>query len=73
VTCAYRGHIWNVADVGAQPFGCSFGYTTAADGFAGWVAHWVAGKTGTTSQTYCQANCHKLRFRRLRSSVRPSR
>jgi len=26
------------------PFGRSFGYTTAADGFAGWAAHWAAGK-----------------------------
>ncbi len=44
VTGTHRGHIWNVTDVGAQPFGRSFGYTTAADGFAGWAAHWAAGK-----------------------------
>jgi hypothetical protein len=44
VTGTHRGHIWQKVDVGAQPFGRSFGYTTAADGFAGWAAHWAAGK-----------------------------
>jgi hypothetical protein len=44
VAGAHRGHIWNVTDVGAQPFGRSFGYTTATDGFAGWATHWAAGK-----------------------------
>jgi hypothetical protein len=44
VAGTHRGHIWNLADVGAQPFGRSFGYTTAADGFAGWAGHWAAGK-----------------------------
>jgi hypothetical protein len=44
VTGAHRGHIWFVTDVGAAPFGAEFGYTTAEPGFAGWVAHWAAGK-----------------------------
>jgi hypothetical protein len=43
VTGIHRSHVWNVTDVGAQSFGRSFGYTTAADGLAGWVAHWVTG------------------------------
>ncbi len=44
VTGPHRGHIWHIADVGAMPFGAEFGYTTSAPGFAGWVAHWAAGK-----------------------------
>ncbi|MER5475826.1 SMI1/KNR4 family protein [Streptomyces sp. NPDC002734] len=44
VTGPHRGHIWNVTDVGALPFGAEFGHTTAESGFAGWVAHWAAGK-----------------------------
>ncbi|TQE23703.1 SMI1/KNR4 family protein [Streptomyces ipomoeae] len=44
VTGPHRGHIWHVTDVGALPFGREFGYTSAAPGFAGWVAHWAAGK-----------------------------
>lgn len=44
VTGPQRGHIWQITDVGAQPFGRSFGHTTAAPGFAGWVAHWAAGR-----------------------------
>lgn len=35
VTGAQRGYVWNICDVGAQPFGRSFGHTTASDGFAG--------------------------------------
>ncbi|MFD9109582.1 SMI1/KNR4 family protein [Streptomyces bottropensis] len=44
VTGPHRGHIWHVTDVGALPFGAEFGHTTSAPGFAGWVAHWAAGK-----------------------------
>jgi hypothetical protein len=44
VTGPHRGHIWNITDVGAVPFGAEFGCTTAEPGFAGWVAHWAAGK-----------------------------
>ncbi|MFF3332065.1 SMI1/KNR4 family protein [Streptomyces sp. NPDC002888] len=44
VTGPQRGQIWHVTDVGAMPFGAEFGFTTAARGFAGWVAHWAAGK-----------------------------
>ncbi|MFD4873653.1 SMI1/KNR4 family protein [Streptomyces sp. NPDC058420] len=44
VTGPRRGHIWHITDVGAMPFGAEFGYTTSAPGFAGWVAHWAAGK-----------------------------
>ena len=44
VTGPQRGHIWHVTDVGAMPFGAEFGFTTSAPGFAGWVAHWAAGK-----------------------------
>jgi hypothetical protein len=44
VTGAHRGQVWNITDVGAQPFGRSFGYTTAAVGFAGWAVHWASGK-----------------------------
>lgn len=44
VTGAHRGHVWTIADVGTQPFGRSFGYTSAAEGFAGWAAHWAAGR-----------------------------
>ncbi|MFC8722261.1 SMI1/KNR4 family protein [Kitasatospora sp. NPDC057198] len=43
VTGPHRGHIWMVTDVGATPFGAEFGHTTAASGFAGWVAHWHTG------------------------------
>ncbi|PGH06796.1 hypothetical protein AJ79_06438 [Helicocarpus griseus UAMH5409] len=44
VTGEHRGQIWNIADVGAGPFGAPFGNTTAQPGFAGWVLHWAAGK-----------------------------
>lgn len=44
VTGEHRGQVWNIADVGAQPFGRSFGYTTAGEGFAGWIAHWASGR-----------------------------
>jgi hypothetical protein len=44
VTGPHRGHIWHVTEVGAMPFGAEFGHTTSAPGFAGWVAHWAAGK-----------------------------
>jgi hypothetical protein len=44
VTGPHRGHIWQVTDVGAVPFGAEFGYTSAEPGFVGWVAHWAAGK-----------------------------
>ncbi|WP_330456851.1 SMI1/KNR4 family protein [Streptomyces sp. NBC_00820] len=44
VTGPMRGHIWQVTDVGALPFGAPFGHTTAEPGFAGWVRHWAAGK-----------------------------
>jgi len=44
VTGPHRGHVWQVVDVGAQPFGVEFGYTTARSGFAGWVRHWVERK-----------------------------
>ncbi|MEU6066807.1 SMI1/KNR4 family protein [Streptomyces sp. NPDC047082] len=44
VTGPHRGRIWNITDVGAAPFGAEFGHTTASGGFAGWVAHWAAGK-----------------------------
>jgi hypothetical protein len=44
VTGPHRGHIWNISDVGAVPFGAEFGHTTGEPGFAGWVAHWAAGK-----------------------------
>ena len=39
----HRGHIWDVADVGAQPYGQPFGYTSAEPGFGGWVARWATG------------------------------
>jgi hypothetical protein len=35
--------VWQLADVGAQPFGREFGYTTGASGFLGWVEHWHSG------------------------------
>ncbi|MFJ8441538.1 SMI1/KNR4 family protein [Kitasatospora griseola] len=44
VTGRHRGHIWLVTGEGAFPFGDTFGGTTAAPGFAGWVAHWTANK-----------------------------
>jgi len=44
VTGPHRGHVWQITDVGALPFGAEFGYTTGASGFAGWVAHWAAGR-----------------------------
>ncbi|MGW6737532.1 SMI1/KNR4 family protein [Streptomyces sp. NPDC055013] len=44
VTGAHRGHVWQVTDVGAVPFGAQFGFTTALPGFAGWVRHWASGK-----------------------------
>jgi hypothetical protein len=44
VSGPHRGHIWNICDVGACPFGSEFGFTTAQSGFAGWVRHWADGK-----------------------------
>ncbi|MFD7940985.1 SMI1/KNR4 family protein [Streptomyces sp. NPDC059755] len=44
VTGPQRGRIWLVTDVGALPFDAESGHTTCAPGFAGWVAHWAAGK-----------------------------
>lgn len=44
VTGEQRGHIWQITDVGAVPFGAEFGHTTAQPGFAGWVRHWAEGK-----------------------------
>ncbi|MFF1441755.1 SMI1/KNR4 family protein [Streptomyces sp. NPDC058295] len=44
VTGPHRGRIWLVTDVGAMPFDAESGRTTSAPGFAGWVAHWAAGK-----------------------------
>lgn len=44
VAGAHRGHVWNICDVGAQPFGAEFGCTTGQAGFAGWVRHWAGGK-----------------------------
>ncbi|WP_028805533.1 SMI1/KNR4 family protein [Streptomyces sp. 142MFCol3.1] len=44
VTGPHRGHIWQVGDVGASPFGDPFGCTTAEPGFTGWVRHWAANK-----------------------------
>ena len=40
----HRGIVWQITGEGAQPFGALFGYTTAEPGFAGWVAHWAAGR-----------------------------
>ncbi|MGW2259417.1 SMI1/KNR4 family protein [Streptomyces sp. NPDC004749] len=44
VTGPQRGRIWNISDVGAAPFGASFGRATAEVGFAGWVAHWATAR-----------------------------
>ncbi|POX54049.1 SMI1/KNR4 family protein [Streptomyces sp. Ru71] len=44
VSGPHRGHIWQVTDVGALPFGAEFGHTTAEPGFTGWVRHWAADK-----------------------------
>ncbi|WP_149829566.1 SMI1/KNR4 family protein [Streptomyces tailanensis] len=44
VTGPHRGHIWHITGEGATPFGAEFGFTSAESGFAGWVAHWAAGK-----------------------------
>ncbi|GLY79077.1 hypothetical protein Airi01_073440 [Actinoallomurus iriomotensis] len=44
VTGEHRGHVWQFTDVGAQPFGRPFGYTTAEPGFGGWLRHWAAGR-----------------------------
>ncbi|MFE2870138.1 MULTISPECIES: SMI1/KNR4 family protein [unclassified Embleya] len=44
VTGPHRGHLWNICGEGATPFGAEFGFTSGAPGFAGWVAHWAAGK-----------------------------
>ncbi|MFD7732091.1 SMI1/KNR4 family protein [Kitasatospora phosalacinea] len=48
VTGPQRGRVWCVTDVGAAPFGAEFGRTgattAAPSGFAGWVAHWHAGR-----------------------------
>jgi hypothetical protein len=43
VTGSQRGHVWELTDCGAQPFGREFGYTTGASGFLGWVEHWHSG------------------------------
>lgn len=43
VTGRQRGHVWNISEIGACPFGAEFGCTTAPAGFAGWVAHWEQG------------------------------
>jgi hypothetical protein len=42
VTGEQRGRIWNISDVGAAPFGATFGHFSAGDGFVGWVADWAA-------------------------------
>ncbi|OJD14284.1 hypothetical protein AJ78_05362 [Emergomyces pasteurianus Ep9510] len=39
-----RGQIWHLAGEGAAPFAGPFGFTTAQQGFAGWVFHWASGK-----------------------------
>ncbi len=44
VTGPHRGGIWQITDVGAQPYGRPFGHTTATSGLSGWVAHWAAGR-----------------------------
>ncbi|MER7703546.1 SMI1/KNR4 family protein [Kitasatospora sp. NPDC097605] len=44
VTGPHRGHVWSIGGEGAVPFGAEFGSTTAGPGFAGWVAHWAAGR-----------------------------
>ncbi|MFJ4985755.1 SMI1/KNR4 family protein [Streptomyces sp. NPDC088732] len=44
VTGPHRGHVWQVTDVGAAPFGAPFGFSTGEPGFAGWVRHWAADK-----------------------------
>ncbi|WP_033253526.1 SMI1/KNR4 family protein [Kitasatospora phosalacinea] len=48
VTGPHRGRVWCVTDVGATPFDAGPGRTAAttatASGFAGWVAHWHAGR-----------------------------
>lgn len=41
VTGEHRGQVWQLTDVGAQPYGRPFGWTTAEPGFAGWVARWA--------------------------------
>ncbi|MFE2939830.1 SMI1/KNR4 family protein [Streptomyces sp. NPDC059255] len=41
VTGAHRGRIWTISDVGAAPFGTTFGHPAAGAGLAGWVAHWA--------------------------------
>jgi len=43
VSGEHRGHVWNITDVGASPFGAEFGHTSAESGFAGWVEHWQQG------------------------------
>jgi hypothetical protein len=43
VTGPHRGHVWCITDVGAQPFGREFGFTTGDSGFLGWVTHWFSG------------------------------
>lgn len=44
ITGEHRGQIWYVTDDGAEPFGDTFGNTTAAPGFGGWIRHWAAGR-----------------------------
>ncbi|SBT92586.1 SMI1 / KNR4 family (SUKH-1) [Streptomyces sp. DI166] len=44
VTGPQRGHIWQVTDVGALPFGAHSGFTGGEPGFAGWVRHWAQNK-----------------------------
>ncbi|GLW46576.1 hypothetical protein Stsp02_22380 [Streptomyces sp. NBRC 14336] len=44
VTGPHWGHVWQVTDVGALPFGTPFGGTSAEPGFAGWVRHWAEKK-----------------------------
>ncbi|KOV61820.1 SMI1/KNR4 family protein [Streptomyces sp. MMG1121] len=44
VTGPHRGHVWQISDVGAAPFGAPFGFTTGEPGFAGWVRHWAANR-----------------------------
>ena len=49
VTGTRRSHVGHITDVKAQPFGRSFGSTTATDGFAAWAAHWHVARAGATA------------------------
>lgn len=40
VSGTHRGHVWQLAEEGATPFGREFGSTSGASGFLGWVEHW---------------------------------